>query len=293
MYDTIERYLGALKDELRDDEPALAQAALAKTRTHLYMALEAAVRKSPDVSLSDAADSVVAAHGSPHETASAYRAAQSGTPAGRKDTRMELSTLGKVFGVYGDPRTWRALLFMLLSLVTGIVYFTWAVTGLSLSVSFLILVIGVPFAILFLLSVRGLGWLEARLVGALLGVGMESRPVLPAPASNWLQRSKAVLADKRTWLSLLYLVLQMPLGVIYFSLAVTLPAASLVFMAAPVLQAWLHFPVIHIHGSPVFLAPEALALVGIGGLALLTATMHLIRGVGSLHAKYAKALLVS
>ncbi len=204
---------------------------------------------------------------------------------------MELSTLRSIFGVYGDGRTWRALLFMLLSLVTGIVYFTWAVTGLSLSVSFLILIIGVPFAIVFLLSVRGLAWLEARLVQLLLGVGMQSRPVLPAAASNWLQRSKALLADKHTWLGLLYLVLQMPLGVIYFTVAVTLLSVSLALVVAPFVQLWLRFPVIVNGGRAIFLAPHVLALLVIAGAALLTATMHLVRTVGILHGRYARALL--
>ncbi len=206
---------------------------------------------------------------------------------------MELSTLGKIFGVYGDGRTWRALLFMLLSLVTGVVYFTWAVTGISLSVSFLILIIGVPFAILFLLSVRGLAWLEARFVQALLGVAIQSRPVLPAAASNWLQRSKALLADGHTWLGLLYLVLQMPLGVIYFSVAVTLLAVSLALMVAPLFQLWLNLPIIVNGSRTIFLPPQVLALLVIAGLALLTATMHLVRGVGILHGRYARALLGS
>ncbi len=205
----------------------------------------------------------------------------------------QLSSLAKVFGVYVDPRTWRALLFMLLSLVTGILYFTWAVTGLALSLSFLILVIGAPFAILFLLSVRGLGWLEARLVEVLLDVRMESRPLFSAAALNWLQRSKALLADKRTWLSLLYLALQMPLGVIYFTLTVTLLAVSLALVAAPFVQVWMHLPVMRIGSGPLYLSPAGLALLQIGGLILLTATMHLIRSVGGWHARYAKALLAS
>ncbi len=200
--------------------------------------------------------------------------------------------LEEIFGVYRDARTWRALLFMLLSFATGIVYFTWAVTGLSLSVSFLILVIGVPFAILFLLSVRGLGWLEARLVEVLLGVGMESQPLYPAAALGWMQRLKSLLSDKRTWLSLLYLVLQMPLGVIYFTVAVTLLAVSLSLVVGPFLQAWHHFPVLMINGSAAFLSPEALAVLEIAGLALLTASLHLIRSIGGLHGRYARALLL-
>jgi hypothetical protein len=205
----------------------------------------------------------------------------------------QLSSLAKVFAVYIDPRTWRALLFMLLSFVTGIVYFTWAVTGLALSLSFLILVIGVPIAILFLLSVRGLALLEARFVEALLGVAMNGRPLFPEGTVNWLQRSKALLADKRTWSSLLYLVLQMPLGVIYFALAVTLIAISLALVAGPFVQVWMHFPVITIGSTPLYVPPAGMASLQIGGLILLTAALHLIRGVGGWHARYAKALLVS
>ena len=293
MYETIEQFLDALKDELKDDGSALAQDALADTRAQLSMALEAACRKTPDVSVSDAMKSILAEHGSPQETAAAYRAAQHGSSPSIQDTATPPSVLGKFFGAYIDPRTWRAFVFMLLSFVTGIVYFTWAVTGLSLSVSLLVLVIGAPFAILFLLSVRGLGWLEARLVEVLLDVRMERRPLFPAAALNWLQRSKALLADKRTWLSLLYLVLQMPLGLIYFTMLVMLFAASLALLAAPFVQVWMHFAVITIDGGPLFLSPAALALLEIGGFILLTATMHLIRGVGGWHGRYAKALLVS
>ena len=58
------------------------------------------------------------------------------------------------FNVVSDPRTYGALLYMLLSLATGIFYFTWTVTGISLSLGFAILIIGIPFALLFIGSVR-------------------------------------------------------------------------------------------------------------------------------------------
>lgn len=212
-------------------------------------------------------------------------------PAGMKGASMMMSDLETIFGVYTDPRTWRALAFMIISLVTGIVYFTWAVTGLSLSLSFLILVIGVPFAILFLLSVRGLAWLEVRLVGLLLDVQMDSQPLFPAAAANWLQRSKVLLGDKRTWLALLYFVLQLPLGTIYFTVTVTLLAISLGLVAAPVVQVWLRYPILSINGGTMLLPAQSLALMELLGLALLTATMHLIRTLGTLHGKYARALL--
>ena len=66
---------------------------------------------------------------------------------------------------------------MLVSLVTGIMYFTWAVTGLSLSVGLLVLIISLPFIGLFFLSVRGIALVEGRIVEALLGVRMPRRPI--------------------------------------------------------------------------------------------------------------------
>lgn len=58
------------------------------------------------------------------------------------------SVWGQFFGVIVDPRTYGAL-FMLLSLATGIVYFTVVTTGLSLSLGLLILIIGIPMLVLF------------------------------------------------------------------------------------------------------------------------------------------------
>ena len=52
-------------------------------------------------------------------------------PAPAKDTRPILK---KFVGVLGEPRAYAALLYLLTSMVTGILYFTWAVTGVSLSV---------------------------------------------------------------------------------------------------------------------------------------------------------------
>ena len=122
---------------------------------------------------------------------------------------------------------------MLITFVTGLIYFTWAVTGVSLSLSLLILIIGVPFAILFLLSVQGLALLEGRLVEALLGIRMPRRPSFAQPGMKWLERLKALVTDKHTWLSMLYMVVEMPLGTLYFSLAVVLLATAISFMIAP------------------------------------------------------------
>ena len=293
MYNTIEEYLDALITEMRGNDAALIQDAQADAREHLTMALEASREKTPDLPEPDALKSIVEEYGTPEETASAYREIERRTSPSLKQLKKPVSVWGQLFGVYIDPRTWGSLLFMLITFATGIIYFSWAVTGASLSLSLMILIIGVPFAILFLLSVQGLALLEGRIVEGLLGVRMPRRPLFAQPGLKWLGRLKALVTDKHTWLSMLYMVLQMPLGVLYFTLDVTLILFALVMMAAPFVQVIWHAPIIMNFGERIFMPFWALVLMEIGGFLLLTLTMHLSRLIGWLHGRYAKWMLVS
>lgn len=293
MFNTIEEYLDALKDEMKDADPALVQDALADASEHLATALAAVQETTPDINEADALGKIIEVYGTPDETASAYREVERRTSSPLKQVKRTESFWGRVFGVYVDPRTWGSLLFMFIAFVTGIIYFTWVVTGAALSVSLLILIIGVPFAILFLLSVQGLALLEGRMVEALLGERMPRRPLFAQPGLKWLERLKALVTDKHTWLSMLYMVLQMPLGVIYFTLNVTLISVALTLMAAPILQLFWNTPVISLETGRVFLPYWALILMAMGGFSILTLTMHLARTVGWWHGRYAKWMLVS
>ena len=293
MFKTIEEYLDALKIALKDADPALVQDALSDAREHLSMALETAREKTPEAGLPDLLNVIVEHYGSPDETASAYREVERRTPPILKQAVKPRSLPGRFFGVYIDPRTWSALLFMLITFVTGIVYFTWTITGLSLSLSLLILIIGVPFAILFLLSIQGLALLEGRLVEALLGVRMPRRPTFAQPGLTWTGRLKALITDKHTWISMLYMILQLVLGVVYFTLDVTILSVSLSFIAAPIAKLFFNSPNIHLDLGPLPTAAWVWYLLPIVGVLILTLTMHLVRGIGWLHGRYAKWMLVS
>jgi hypothetical protein len=293
MFNSVEEYLDALQNEMKDADPALAQDAQADAREHLSLALDSAREKTPGVSEADALKSIVEEYGTPEETASAYREIERRTSPSLKQAVKPGSFWGRVFGVYVDPRTWGSLLFMFITFVTGIIYFTWAVTGTALSLSLMILIVGIPVAILFLLSVQGLALLEGRLVEALLGVRMPRRPLFAQPGLTWGERLKALINDKHTWLSLLYFILQMPLGVLYFSLMVTLILFSLGIIIIPIGQWIFRFPTYQVNSVGYYLPVWSLLLIQLGGFLLLTLTMHLARGIGWLHGRYAKALLVS
>jgi len=110
---------------------------------------------------------------------------------------------------------------------------------------------------------------------------------------NWWQNLKANLLDPLTWKMLIYMVLQMPLGVIYFTIITFLITLSLGFIASPILQVALGIPMSRIGDTLYYLPIWAMPLVALGGFLLFTVTLHISRGVGALHGQYAKRMLVN
>jgi hypothetical protein len=192
---------------------------------------------------------------------------------------------------------------MLLSLATGIVYFTVVTTGLSLSLGLLILIIGVPLLVLFLGLIRVLSLVEGRVVEVLLGERMPRRPLYTQRGKGWLERIKEMFTDGRTWTAMLYFLLMLPLGIAYFTIAVTGLTTALAFIAAP-LAAWSGIGNIRADVDGWMLIGEAgngivtnvhaweLPFLFVGGILLLFAMLHVVKGVGKLHGLLAKHLLV-
>jgi hypothetical protein len=193
---------------------------------------------------------------------------------------------------------------MLLTLATGIVYFTFVVTGLSLSAGFAILIIGVPFFLAFIGMARIISLGEGRLLEAMTGERMPRRPVHPGPSAPWLRRIGEMLKDVRTWTTLLYLVLMLPLGIIYSTVAFTWFVIGLRCALAPLVYvaerfigiAPGSFAVVQLHhGHHELKSPET--FVGalfymVLGILLLTLLLHAARAIARGHARLAKALLV-
>jgi hypothetical protein len=293
--ESIDTYLSALQAELAGCDPAIIQDALADAEEHLRNALDSARETEPDVSEADALSTIKGEYGSPQEVATAYkeieiRAQPALAPSKQPENK---SPLARFFGVIADPRAWGALLYLLFSVVTGMVYFLWAVAGLTMSLSLLILIIGLPFLVLFLLSVRGIALVEGRVVEALLGVRMPRRSWFFGDDRGWWQRLKTLFLDRRTWTSIGYMLLQLPLGILYFTVFLVMISFSLSLLMTPLAGPVFDQPVIVIDDAtydvPFVLTP----LVSLVGLVLIIGTMHLARWVGRAHGALAKALLVS
>ena len=296
MIKSVEEYLDLLKTELEESDAATTQDALADAEEHLRVALASLRERQPEMSEEEALGQVIDQYGSPDETASAYREVERLTrPSLVRENQKSESPGVRFFAIYTDPRAWGALLYMLIAFVTGIIYFTWAVTGLSLSVTLSIFIFGLPFLFLFLHSVSSLTLLEGRLVEALLGVRMPRRARFSSQNVKWLERLKMLVTDKYNWKMLFYMFCQLPFGTLYFVVIVTLVSLSLSFMVSPILEGIVREGIVGIiignvrYFPPAYLYP----LLVIFGFLLLTASMHLFKWIGQLHGKYAKMFLVT
>src|SRR5690606_2685100 len=131
-------------------------------------------------------------------------------------------------------RAYAGLIYMLLSLATGVFYFTVAVTGISLSIGLSVLVIGLIVPVLFFGVVRVIALVEGRIIEVLLGERMPRRPPYTERDLPFWQRIKAMFTDPRSWSTLCYMLLMLPLGVAWFTLAVTGISLSVGLVVAPV-----------------------------------------------------------
>ena len=213
--------------------------------------------------------------------------------------------LGQFFGVAADPRTYGALFYLVLALATGIFYFTWVVTGLSLSAGLAVLIIGIPFAILFLGSVRVLSLVEGRIVEAMLGERMPRRPLYTARGKR-LGRSHqghvlrpahvvdAALHDRDA--AARHRVLHAD-GDVPERVAVVASQRP-VLLGFGAFDGWwfnnydIGPIVLNNYYVSSTLGWWSYPIVFVLGIAMLFGTLHLARGIGKMHGMFAKALLV-
>ncbi len=294
---SIDSYLKQLQAELADADPALAQDALYDAEEYL----RAEVAAHPGKSEADVLELIASTYGAPDEVAAAYRETEAKVTAALRTPKpkSEGGLLRRLFAVYSDPRAYASLFFMFLALALGIFHFVFAVVGVSLSLGFAVLIFGVPFFLVFIGLTRVIALADGRLIEAVSGERMPRRPRHPGPQQSFWARIGAMMRDARTWTTLAYFVLSLPLGIAYFTLAVTGLALGLSLTFAPVFEIARRLGWVHIQGGitpdfnpawlgSAFLLPVLIVL----GIAITTALMHLARFIGRTHARFAKHMLV-
>ena len=291
---SVEQYLAQLKAALAGEDPALQQDALYDAEEYL----RAEIAQHKDKSESDVLELIASTYGAPEEVADAYRTTEATVRAALAPPPRPKpqSALGRFFAVFSDSRAYTSLFFMFLSLATGIIYFTVTVTGLSMSLGLIVLIIGLPVFLLFLGLVRVLALAEGRLVEALTGTRMPRRPASARSDSAWYQRIVEMVTDRYTWTAMFYMLLQLPLGIIYFTIAVAGLSIGLALIGGPIFQVLAQTGIVHlsvgvndhVEWAPILALPLLIAL----GILVLALLMHLAKAIGIMHGHLAKGLLV-
>jgi uncharacterized membrane protein len=291
--ETVREYLDQLRRALKGAPAGLVADALADCEEHLNNEIS----QNPNLDQRQVMASVVETYGTPAEIAEEYRDMEASIAGPFPKSDQPEDRRRGFFNVISDPHTYGALLFMLLALPTGIFYFVWMAVGISLTIGFAILIIGVPFALLFIASVRVLSHVEGRIVESLLGVRMPRRlPAASAGDDTIFSRIKDALTDSRTWSSMLYLILRLPLGITYFVISIvgiTVPLALTGGSVVGLLTNESHIQI----DEPYWLShlmhtAPGLMLAAFVGVLLFFVMLHVARGIGWVHAKLAEALLV-
>ena len=291
---SIDAYLKQLRAALAGQDPALIQDAEYDAEEYL----RAEIASHPDKSEADVLELIASTYGAPDEVAAAYRETEARVNAALqppvRNVERAPGGLQQFFSVYLDPRAYTSLLFMLLALATGILYFTIAVAGIAISAGLAVLIIGIPFFLAFIGIARVISLGEGRLLEAMTGERMPRRPVHPGPQQTLAARIVAMLKDARTWTTLAYFLLMLPLGIGYFVIAVVGLSVGVSFVLAPLFGTLWQFDVSGGSMDPVWLVSMPLhLLLSVVGVVILTTLLHAARGIARVHARVAKRLLVT
>jgi hypothetical protein len=136
-------------------------------------------------------------------------------------------------------RTYTNLLYLMLALPLGLLYFIFLSVGLPLGLGLIIVWIGIPILALVFAGSWGLAALERQL--AIAALGADVPPMAPPPASEtqtFWQRVGAFFSNPVTWKGMAFLLLKFPLGLVSFVATVTLLATSSALLLAPLLWEW-------------------------------------------------------
>jgi len=144
-----------------------------------------------------------------------------------------LEVIGRLFSPIRESRTYLRILYLLLALPLGVIEFSFLVTALSFGFGTAITLIGIPVLVGTVWAWRWLAQFERSLIGRLVGVEIPIPYRPDPPDASWWKRLSARLADPATWKDLVFLLLQLPLGVVSFSIVVSVIGGGLRLLFAP------------------------------------------------------------
>jgi hypothetical protein len=283
----ISDYLSQLKQALAGQDPALILDAQYDAEDHLRSAL--AEEADPQAAWPD----VCERYGCAQEIAEFYCDVETkvNLALNGKPVMVKPVVKNRFFAILKETQAYRSLLYVLVLFPVGMIYFSWVtIFGLG-SLSLSMVVIGIPLFLMFLRSMQVFSLFEGRLIEALLGQRMPRRPQYQKDVQGWLPKLRAMALNRRTWSTIIYMGLQLPLGMVYFFSTFALALLSVTVFLSPVVDPILHSidPVRHTIDIDWYWFPLAMP----GGVIGFTLALHGAKAIGRFQTWLAKYLLVS
>ncbi|MEV8530388.1 sensor domain-containing protein [Streptomyces sp. NPDC051211] len=198
-----------------------------------------------------------------------------------------------------EGRAWREFGYLMLGFPLSILYFTLAITGLSLGAGLLVTFIGIPVLAAVLAMCRGFGQFERGRARALLQLDIADPEPIRAEKAGALAWMGALLKSGSAWRHVLYSVIHFPWAVFSFTVALVFWTYGWGFLLYPV-WFWV-FPVFTDQpGLQLFqnddytfhlAGPVGVAMTCLFGLTLTLITPWLVRALTTVDAVLVTGLL--
>lgn len=139
------------------------------------------------------------------------------------------------FNVVAEKQTYMNLLYILFAFPLSTIYFSLILTGLSLSLGLLIILVGVLIFAATLLMVRVFRLLEIQMTEVFLNtrINISAVPETAGKSGNFFKRT---FGSGATWKSFVYfLFIKFPLDIVIFSISISFIGITLHLLLAPII----------------------------------------------------------
>lgn len=147
---------------------------------------------------------------------------------------------GKVNWALFNPKTYATILYLLLALPLGIIYFTVAITGLTLSIALTPVFVGIPMFFGMAKLLNGIVSFEQGLIRHILGLPVPPAAALNHPSaevgSNWFMRMVKGFDGGLFIRNLMLVLLRFVTGIVFFAVMIVALALGIGFIALPVVH---------------------------------------------------------
>lgn len=196
-------------------------------------------------------------------------------------------------------RTWRETLHLILDLPLGVLSFSYVVSLLCFGLGTAMTFLGLPILVACVGGARGFATMERARARALLGEDVPAPTAVAPPRPGFVGWIRGMLGNGANWRAALYAFLLLPMGVLGFTLAVTLWSVGVSAALYPLYQwvfpTYVGWPGYRLwendgHSHYVSTWPE-IAATCVAGIVLILLATQVVRGLAAVRRAMARGLL--